>query len=443
MEGGGNAERACGCDTQIPVSEGCRLRIRMDTDEWALGEVLQIREISGTRSYFIRYLGITMREDEWVMEDRLDPNDVDCPRAAPVPISGAPVESGNTASQQTRTGPDGVVYESLTLDQRLPVIPAYASLGRVCLHDKMPTRQQNIRMIELGKYRIRPLYYSPYPEMFEKVPCMYICEFCLKPSKSRRRLAHHLAKCGLRHPPGKEIYREESISFFEVDGHVWKKYAHNLCLLGKLFLPHRTAGHCGPDWFIYYVLTHSDSHGCHIMGYFNRVKEPYAYVHRCTSAVTLPPYKDMGCGKLLADFTYKLFPLDAHLRLMVDECPMLLAGSIFQSHWSETLLDHLVDIEPPRAGGTRPVVAFKAAHKGQFLFSCGACGQSVCVASNISHLGEWDNRQPFLCQYCGESFVRLANLSTLKCINPLVTKLGIRDGYRHVPNLSQTSCQKC
>ncbi|XP_047099807.1 histone acetyltransferase Tip60-like isoform X3 [Schistocerca piceifrons] len=335
------------------------------------------------------------------------------------------------------------IWESLTLDQRLPVIPAYASLGRVCLHDKMPTRQQNIRMIELGKYRIRPLYYSPYPEMFEKVPCMYICEFCLKPSKSRRRLAHHLAKCGLRHPPGKEIYREESISFFEVDGHVWKKYAHNLCLLGKLFLPHRTAGHCGPDWFIYYVLTHSDSHGCHIMGYFNRVKEPYAYVHRCTSAVTLPPYKDMGCGKLLADFTYKLFPLDAHLRLMVDECPMLLAGSIFQSHWSETLLDHLVDIEPPRAGGTRPVVAFKAAHKGQFLFSCGACGQSVCVASNISHLGEWDNRQPFLCQYCGESFVRLANLSTLKCINPLVTKLGIRDGYRHVPNLSQTSCQKC
>lgn len=400
-----------------------------------------------------------MWEDEWITEDRLDMNDVDYQRTPHIPIydvSEQP-ESTQSGQQAAESGGDSralrssretnpaAVDESVNpdLDQHVPVIPVFARHRGMSLNNEMPTRQQNIRMIELGKYRIRPLYYSPYPEMFEKVPCMYICEFCLKPSKSRRRLARHLVKCGLRHPPGKEIYREDRISFFEVDGDAWRKYAHNLSLLGKMFLPHRTAGRCGLDPFVYYVLTHSDSHGCHIMGYFNTVKEPYAYFHRRTSAVTLPPYKDMGCGKLLADFTYKLFPLDARLRLLVDETPLSLAGNIFESHWSETLLDHLVDIEPPRAGETRPIVTFKAAHKGQFLFSCGACGQSVCVASNVSHLGEWDDRQPFLCQYCGESFVRLTNLSILKSMNAFVTRLGLGDGTWQTRNLSQTSCQKC
>jgi len=119
---------------------------------------------------------------------------------------------------------------------------------------------KNIDMIELGKHRIKPWYFAPYPQVntnltFFKVwdlstgknfqelvglPCIYICEFCLKYRKSRKCLARHLLKCKLRHPPGNEIYRKATISVFEIDGRKNKLYAQNLCLLAKLFLDHKT-----------------------------------------------------------------------------------------------------------------------------------------------------------------------------------------------------------
>lgn len=35
----------------------------------------------------------------------------------------------------------------------------------VAHHDDIVTRMKNIEMIELGKYRIRPWYFSPYPQV--------------------------------------------------------------------------------------------------------------------------------------------------------------------------------------------------------------------------------------------------------------------------------------
>jgi len=43
----------------------------------------------------------------------------------------------------------------------------------------------------------------------------------------------------IRHPPGNEIYRKDSIVFFELDGRKHKDYCQNLCLLAKLFLDHK------------------------------------------------------------------------------------------------------------------------------------------------------------------------------------------------------------
>ena len=42
-------------------------------------------------------------------------------------------------------------------------------------------------------------------------------------------------KCDLRHPPGNEIYRKDSLSVFEVDGKRNKIYCQNMCLLAKVF----------------------------------------------------------------------------------------------------------------------------------------------------------------------------------------------------------------
>ena len=61
-------------------------------------------------------------------------------------------------------------------------------------HDDIVTRMKNIELIELGRHRIRPWYFSPYPQELVTEPCIYICEFCLKYVKSRACLKRHLAK---------------------------------------------------------------------------------------------------------------------------------------------------------------------------------------------------------------------------------------------------------
>ena len=120
-------------------------------------------------------------------------------------------------------------------------------------HDDVITRMKNIELIELGKHQIKPWYFSPYPQELVSLPCIYICEFCLRYVRSRKCLARHLAKCGLRHPPGNEIYRKDKISFFEIDGRKNKAYAQNLCLLAKLFLDHKTL-YYDTDPFLFYIM---------------------------------------------------------------------------------------------------------------------------------------------------------------------------------------------
>ena len=58
-------------------------------------------------------------------------------------------------------------------------------------HDDVVTRMKNIKMIQLGKHLIQPWYFSPYPEELTKVPIVYLCEFCLKFTKSIHCLKRH------------------------------------------------------------------------------------------------------------------------------------------------------------------------------------------------------------------------------------------------------------
>jgi len=73
-------------------------------------------------------------------------------------------------------------------------------------------------------------------------------------------------------PPGDEIYRAKQkipnfhyktpvqISVFEVDGANQKLYCQNLCLLGKLFIDHKTLLY-DVEHFLFYVLTVNDYDG--------------------------------------------------------------------------------------------------------------------------------------------------------------------------------------
>ena len=119
-------------------------------------------------------------------------------------------------------------------------------------------------------------------------------------------------KCNLRHPPGNEIYRKQTISFFEIDGRKNKAYAQNLCLLAKLFLDHKTL-YYDTDPFLFYVMTEVDSRGFHIVGYFSKEKES-SEDYNVACILTLPPYQRKGYGKLLIEFSTTLIKRDLVLR---------------------------------------------------------------------------------------------------------------------------------
>lgn len=126
-----------------------------------------------------------------------------------------------------------------------------------------------IPWIQFGKYRIQTWYAAPVPEEYNVNP-LFICEFCLKYMKSQYTYERHMSKCITRHPPGNEIYRDQNLSVFEVDGRKSKMYCQNVCMIAKMFLDHKTLFY-DTEAFLFYVLTEYDEFGYHFVGYFSKV----------------------------------------------------------------------------------------------------------------------------------------------------------------------------
>lgn len=302
------------------VSEGCRLpvlrRNQDNEDEWPLAEILSVKDISGRRLFYVHYIDFNKRLDEWVTPERLDLQRVQGPRkeaktptknglpgsrpgsperdpkrkvevvspATPVPAatetSQASVFPQNGSARRAVAAQPGRKRKSACLgtdedsqdsSDGAPSAPRMTgSLVSDRSHDDIVTRMKNIECIELGRHRLKPWYFSPYPQELTALPVLYLCEFCLKYGHSLRCLQRHLTKCDLRHPPGNEIYRKGTISFFEIDGRKNKSYSQNLCLLAKCFLDHKTL-YYDTDPFLFYVMTEYDCKGFHIVGYFSKV----------------------------------------------------------------------------------------------------------------------------------------------------------------------------
>lgn len=168
------------------------------------------------------------------------------------------------------------------------------------------TNASQIRKIHFGKHEIDTWYSAPYPEEYSKNRVLPICEFCLKYMSSDYVAWRHTLKCPYKHPPGKEIYRYNNNSVFEVDGKKMALYCQNLCLLAKMFLDSKTL-YYDVEPFMFYVLTENDTFGCHFVGYFSKQKQPspeFAYNVSCI--LTLPTAQRKGYGSFLIDFSYLL-----------------------------------------------------------------------------------------------------------------------------------------
>jgi histone acetyltransferase MYST1 len=118
-------------------------------------------------------------------------------------------------------------------------------------------------------------YFSPFPEEYYKngiVDCIYFCEFTFRFFKTKNELIRYQSSPQLpRFPPGNEIYRDDNVSMFELDGAAQKVYCQNLCYFAKLFLDHKTL-YWDVDPFLFYVLCTYDDRGFHPVGFFSKEK---------------------------------------------------------------------------------------------------------------------------------------------------------------------------
>ena len=201
-----------------------------------------------------------------------------------------------------------------------------------------------IKCVNIGGYEIETWYAAPYPEEYSRNRVLYICEFCLKYMNSDYVAWRHKLKCPAKHPPGDEIYRDGTISVFEVDGRKNPVYCQNLCLLAKLFLGSKTL-YYDVEPFLFYVMTDYDELGCHFVGYFSKEKRPSSQ-NNVSCILTLPTHQRKGYGNLLISFSYLLTRVEG--KTGSPEKPLSDMGLVsYRNYWRLVLSYELIEQKSP------------------------------------------------------------------------------------------------
>lgn len=173
--------------------------------------------------------------------------------------------------------------------------------------------------------------------------CLYICEYCLAFFIDKRELSRHTEKCTIRAPPGDEIYRDDEVAFFEVNGSTAETYCENLSYISRMFLDHKNLYNSIAGFFFYCICT-IDLDGYHLVGYFSKEKVRVSSDNNLSCILVLPFAQNGGYGKMLIEMSYALSMLED--KPGGPERPLSdLGHRIYANFWTRRVVKVLLDLD--------------------------------------------------------------------------------------------------
>lgn len=61
---------------------------------------------------------------------------------------------------------------------------------QVLMHEQA-TKIKTIEYVQIGKFKCETWYFSPYPEGYHHIDCLFICHYCLSFFKCKEDMARH------------------------------------------------------------------------------------------------------------------------------------------------------------------------------------------------------------------------------------------------------------